>query len=54
MFFNKILEIFEYKFTEDDKFFIVASDGVWEFIESQEVNIESNLFFLLKISAWRL
>jgi serine/threonine protein phosphatase PrpC len=32
-------EITEYKFTEDDKFFIVASDGVWEFIESQEVRI---------------
>jgi serine/threonine protein phosphatase PrpC len=30
-------EIFEYKFQEDDKFMIVASDGVWEFIESPEV-----------------
>jgi serine/threonine protein phosphatase PrpC len=30
-------EIMEYKFQEDDKFIIVASDGVWEFIESQEV-----------------
>lgn len=30
-------EIFEYKFQEEDKFFIVASDGVWEFIESAEV-----------------
>jgi serine/threonine protein phosphatase PrpC len=33
---NKI-EIMEYKFQEEDKFFIIASDGVWEFIESDEV-----------------
>lgn len=30
-------EIFEYKLQEDDKFMIIASDGVWEFIESPEV-----------------
>lgn len=30
-------EIFEYKLQEEDKFMIVASDGVWEFIESEEV-----------------
>lgn len=30
-------EIMEYKFHPDDKFFIIASDGVWEFIESSEV-----------------
>ena len=33
-----ILEIFEYKFSDDDKFIILASDGVWEFIESNEVD----------------
>ncbi len=32
-------EIFEYKFQEEDKFMIIASDGVWEFIESPEVKI---------------
>lgn len=30
-------EIIEYKFVEEDKFFILASDGVWEFIDSPEV-----------------
>jgi len=33
-------EITEWQFTPKDKFFIIASDGVWEFIESEEcVNI---------------
>ena len=33
-------EITEYEFKEEDKFFLVASDGVWEFISSNEcVNI---------------
>jgi serine/threonine protein phosphatase PrpC len=31
-------EITEYKFHEEDKFMIIASDGVWEFIESEEVS----------------
>ena len=30
-------EISEWKFTNEDKFLILASDGVWEFIESEEV-----------------
>lgn len=30
-------EITEYKFHDEDKFMIIASDGVWEFIESDEV-----------------
>lgn len=30
-------EIIEYTFTNDDKFLIVASDGVWEFITSSEI-----------------
>lgn len=35
-----IPEIKEYNFHEDDKFLILASDGVWEFIQSQEcINI---------------
>ena len=34
---NFKLEITEWELTPDDKFFIIASDGVWEFIESEEV-----------------
>ena len=30
------LEIKEFNFDEDDKFMIIASDGIWEFISSQE------------------
>jgi serine/threonine protein phosphatase PrpC len=29
-------EINQYKLNDEDKFLILASDGVWEFIESQE------------------
>jgi len=29
-------EIKEWKFSKDDMFFVIASDGVWEFIESEE------------------
>ena len=33
-------EIKEYNFTENDKFLILASDGIWEFIQSEEcINI---------------
>jgi serine/threonine protein phosphatase PrpC len=35
-------EITEWKFTNEDKFLILASDGVWEFIESEEVKFISN------------
>jgi serine/threonine protein phosphatase PrpC len=30
-------EIIEWKLTAEDKFIILASDGVWEFLESEEV-----------------
>ena len=30
-------EIKEYLFNKNDAFFIIASDGIWEFIESEEV-----------------
>jgi serine/threonine protein phosphatase PrpC len=30
-------EINEWKLTHEDKFMVLASDGVWEFIESEEV-----------------
>jgi serine/threonine protein phosphatase PrpC len=32
-------EIIEYTLKEEDKFFILASDGIWEFISSNEVSI---------------
>jgi serine/threonine protein phosphatase PrpC len=31
-----ILEIFEFNICEEDKFLIIASDGIWEFISSNE------------------
>lgn len=34
---NALPEITEWKLTPEDKFIILASDGVWEFIESEEV-----------------
>ena len=33
---NSVPEITEYVLSEDDKFMLVASDGVWEFISSDE------------------
>ena len=41
-------EIETYDITNDDKFIIIASDGIWEFISSQEcVNIIKD-FYLKK------
>ena len=38
-------EIKEFDFDENDKFMIIASDGIWEFISSQEcVNIVKNFY----------
>lgn len=34
--------MYEHKFTDEDKFIIVASDGIWEFIESEEVKFSIN------------
>lgn len=31
---SSIPEIFEYQLTVNDKFIILASDGVWEFIDN--------------------
>ncbi len=31
-------EIIEWKLTSEDKFLIVASDGLWEFLDSDEVH----------------
>ena len=38
----------EHKLSEEDKFLIVASDGVWEFIESEEV-LQNFLFQCVEI-----
>ncbi len=43
-------EIIGWKFTEDDKFLILASDGVWEFIDSQEVTYNIYNFSALILS----
>jgi serine/threonine protein phosphatase PrpC len=40
------VEIKEWKFSKEDMFFIIASDGVWEFIESEEV------LYKCKCSVW--
>jgi serine/threonine protein phosphatase PrpC len=33
-------EVQEYSLSENDKFLILATDGIWEFINSQEVSFE--------------
>ena len=30
-------EIYEYEFVKEDKFIVVGSDGLWEFISNEEV-----------------
>ena len=32
-----ITEVTKFELTQDDKFIIVASDGVWEFLENEKV-----------------
>ena len=32
-----VAEIFQYDLCEDDKFMVLASDGVWEFLRNDEV-----------------
>ena len=45
---SSIPEIKEFTFTEDDKMVVVASDGVWEFMENQEVASIVYPFYLRK------
>ena len=40
-------EIKEYVFNKNDAFFVIASDGIWEFIESLEVNVIFNASVLI-------
>ena len=37
VFLMMIFELFETVLTEDDKFLVLASDGVWEFLQNEEV-----------------
>lgn len=37
------LEFYEVELSEDDKFLVLASDGVWEFISNEEVCIIDNV-----------
>ena len=32
-------EFYEYDMSEDDKFIVLASDGVWEFLSNEDVSI---------------
>ena len=41
---SAVPEIKEWRLTEQDKFVVLASDGLWEFIESEEVR---NFYFRL-------
>ena len=42
-------DIREIDIDKDDKFIIIASDGLWEFLSNEEVNFEQLIFFSLKI-----
>ena len=33
----KMIEIFKFTLNRSDKFLVVASDGIWEFLSSQDV-----------------
>lgn len=35
---SPIPEIFEFKVKENDKFIVIASDGVWEFLSNEDVS----------------
>ena len=39
-------EIYDYRFIQDDKFIILASDGIWEFISSYEAVDIVKIFYL--------
>jgi len=37
-----IPEVTEWTFTKNDQFLIIASDGIWEFMDNQEVRIDDS------------
>ena len=42
-----IEEIFEFNYTSEDRFIIIASDGIWEFISNTEcVNIVKDFYLI--------
>ena len=43
-----IPELFEYELTKDDKFVVLASDGVWEFLQNMDVAKIIYPFYLKK------
>ncbi len=36
-----LLEFYEFEMSPDDKFLIIASDGIWEFIQNEDVRLFS-------------
>ena len=40
---NIFIEIMEFRVQEEDKFLIIASDGVWEFLSNEQVSIKCNV-----------
>ncbi len=34
---NAIPEVLTHEITKQDKFFVVASDGIWEYIENDQI-----------------
>ena len=38
-------EIFDYKICDDDKFIILASDGLWEFVSNEDARNIVNLYY---------
>lgn len=41
-------EIFEYEITKENKYIIIASDGVWEFLSNNDVMEIVNPFYINK------
>ena len=45
-------DLIEYHLESSDKFLVLASDGVWEFISNEEcINIISNYYFSRKLNS---
>ncbi len=44
-----ILEIFSFRLNKNDKFLVIASDGIWEFLSNNEVRIKDKELKVSKI-----
>ena len=42
---KKLLEILEFEFNDDSKYIVIASDGVWEFLDNNRVTQLVNPFY---------